>query len=252
VVAETTLPGPGDGVALDEARDRVVVSTLLGDGVAILSRGAPAAPAVVRFSPPSDDAVSRGARLFYMSGEPRIADDGRACATCHIAGQSDGLVWRTRRGPRRTPSLAGRVDRDGPFGWNGESRDLATHVTTTIARNLGGEGLADHDLADLVAYLRAMPRPRRAAPGRGAEAFAAAGCGSCHVGGGGTDGERHDVGSGGSFVTPSLVGLGHSRSYFHDARYRSVDELLAKTQDKMGAPVTEQDRAALAAYLDSL
>jgi cytochrome c peroxidase len=252
-VASTALPAPADGVALDLEHDRAIVSTLLGGGVAIVGRAAPAAPRIVRFDPPRDDEVSasRGARLFVRAGDPRIAEDGRACATCHVDGLSDGLVWNTPRGPRRTPILAGRVDRDGPFGWNGESRDLSSHLATTIHKNLAGKGLAPGELADLTAYLRSLPAPRRGASARGEELFASAGCAGCHVRGG-TDGERHDVGSGGAFVTPSLVGLGRTRAFFHDGRYKSLEALLAKTGGKMGAAMPAADRDALADYLTSL
>jgi mono/diheme cytochrome c family protein len=198
--------------------------------------------------------------MFYRTGDGRVARDGRACASCHIDGLADGLVWNTPRGARSTPVLAGRVDREGPFGWNGESKSLDFHVNATIRTNLGGHGLPADDVADLVAYLRAMPAPPRpdtasATLARGAAIFAsdAAGCASCHTDGH-TDGARHDVKSGGSFVTPSLVGLARSAPYFHDGRYTTLDELLATAADAMGTTRTlaADDRAALVAYLRTL
>jgi mono/diheme cytochrome c family protein len=269
--ASLSLPGPGDGVALDAAHERAVVSTLFGGALEIVDLALlgnavarPAAATLVALSggDTGADAVARGRRIFYRTGDTRVARDGRACASCHIDGLTDGLTWATPRGPRSTPVLAGRLDREGPFGWNGESKTLDFHVAATIRNNLRGRGLPAADIADLVAYLRAMPAPQRHDPppseallARGAEVFAAdvAGCAACHTAGH-SDGTRHDVKSGGSFVTPSLVGLTRSAPYFHDGRYKTLDDLLAKAGDAMGTTraLPENDREALTAYLRTL
>jgi DNA-binding beta-propeller fold protein YncE len=255
------LPGPSDGVALDADHDRVVVSMLFGGAVVIVDlKGS--AHAVVALSGQSalPDDVARGRLLFHRSNDPRIAADGRACASCHLDGLGDGLVWKTPRGPRSTPVLAGRIEREGAFGWNGQNDTLSAHIALTIKKNLGGKGLSARDAADLAAYLRAMPAPsvprRSELALRGEAIFNSdrTGCASCHAGPRASDGERHDVRSKGLFLTPSLIGLSRSSPYFHDGRYRTLDELLTKTDGAMGTThaLPADDRAALRAYLGSL
>ncbi len=269
VVSSTDLPEPGDGVALDTENRRLVVSTLFGSQLAVRrldrpddARGATTLVALEHDGhAPQREAFARGRALFHRAADPRIAKDGRACASCHIEGLSDNLVWRTKRGSRSTPVLAGRLDRSGAFGWNGESKDLATHVVTTITKNLDGKGLTPQEIDDLSVYLRGMAVPSTGSHSplaeRGEAVFrsAAAGCATCHLEGGrSTDEERHVLGPGASFLTPSLLGLGRSAPYFHDGRYASLDELLTKTDGRMGATrsLSTEDRAALVAYLQSL
>jgi len=56
------------------------------------------------------------------------------------------------------------------------------------------------------------------AAARGAEIFAdpVVGCGSCHSGEQFTDNQLHDVGTGGPFSTPTLLGVGLRGALFHD------------------------------------
>jgi cytochrome c peroxidase len=80
------------------------------------------------------------------------------------------------------------------------------------------------------------------------------GCTGCHSGDLYTDEDRHRVGSGGSFVTPALVGLARSAPYFHDGRYRTLEDLLSRTSGRMGSSknLSPDDRAALVAFLHSI
>jgi mono/diheme cytochrome c family protein/DNA-binding beta-propeller fold protein YncE len=268
VVSVMALPGPPDGLVLDVAGDRLIVSSLFGGTLAIsrLSELGKTPAVVVRFTPSAGPSLSaeaaRGRALFYRSNDARVASDGRACASCHVDGGSDGLQWKTTRGIRSTLVLKGRLERSGPFGWNGESPTLERHVAETIRTNLGGKGLPPADVADLVTFLRAMSADRevvaqedgRIARGRAIFDSPGTACSSCHVAELATDEERHDVGSGGSFLTPSLVGLGRSAPYYHDGRYRSLDDLLARSDGKMGAVkgLSPDDRDALLAYLREL
>src|SRR5262249_54913182 len=162
------------------------------------------------------------------------------------------------------PVLAGRMDREGPFGWNGGSKDLATHIATTIQHNLGGSGLPLSEIEDLIVYLRRMQgaqgSQRSAEVDRGAALFESpsTGCTTCHRDGGrSTDSELHVLGGtrrSAGFLTPPLVGLGRSAPYFHDGRYAKLEDLLAKTDGLMGSTrfLSADDRAALVAYLQSL
>jgi mono/diheme cytochrome c family protein len=208
-----------------------------------------------------DRAPDRGRDLFHASGDPRIAGDGRACASCHVDGRDDALAWPTPDGLRQTPMLAGRLGADTrPYGWQGSTATLEEHLGHTFAR-LRGTGLRGDDSRALVDYLQRLPLPAPlAAPpalaARGKELFFApgVGCATCHRAATGSDGARHDVGSGAALDTPSLRFVSGTAPYFHDGRYATLRDLLADTKGKMGwaaAPAPE-DLAALEAYLRTL
>lgn len=254
VAISMALPAPADGIAIDE-RGRMLASTTWGSRLSILENDGVVKVVALSSDARVDPKIARGRALFHRANDRRISEDGRTCATCHIDGKSDALEWRTKRGMRSTPVLAGRVDRVGAFGWNGESADLRAHIDRTIKKNLAGKGLASSEVDDLAAYVRSMTAPEPTAS-RGAEVFVASGCATCHTDGGrGTDAELHRLGrSDGSFQTPSLVGLGQSAPYFHDGRYATLEQLLEKTDGKMGSTrgLSPADRSALLSYLKAL
>ena len=156
----------------------------------------------------------RGRDLFYTARDPRISKDPRACASCHIDGQDDTLVWQNPRGLLRTRPLGGQLEA-GPYGWFGEHDTLEAKVLSTF-KQLGGTGLEGKDLAALIAYTRSLPAAVRASKDLGevarqgqrlfgGEKFA---CATCHTEGGRrTDRALHDVGTGGAFMTPTLLGV---------------------------------------------
>jgi DNA-binding beta-propeller fold protein YncE/mono/diheme cytochrome c family protein len=216
--------------------------------------------------------AAQGRALFYTLNDSRLAGGLRACASCHPDGRGDGLVWTTPDGPRQTIFLAGRTKDSAPFGWFGDHPTLETHVRFTMKR-LGGLGLEETrdkpDLRALLAYVDAIPAPPRSTPNeaeiaarkRGEAIFTGAGgCATCHVGGVGTDRARHDVGTGDAreaslkFDTPSLLFVRGSAPYMHDGRYATLMDLLRDPKLKMGAldKLTEADREALVAYMESL
>ena len=208
--------------------------------------------------------VARGRELFH-SGEVRISGDGRACASCHPDGRDDGLVWATPDGPRQTPSLAGRVDGTAPYGWTGAAKDMENHVPKTFKR-LGGKGLTGEDKAALLAYVRVMSPPPaknpasddRVAKGKTIFHSEEAQCSSCHgVDGELPDGSNHDVKSRATgdvkkaFDTPSLKYVGGTGPWFHDGRYKTMRDLLVKSDGKMGHTkhLSGEELDALEAYL---
>lgn len=266
------------GVAIDAAGHRVVVWSQFDQSLSVISLSdvkAAARPVVLALSRKAKGAVegdiALGRRLFHATGDLRISNDGRACASCHPDGRDDALTWATPEGPRNTPMLAGRLGDSGPFGWNGTSVSVTTHLTHTFQR-LSGRGLEAHDVAALEAYLGAMQVPFVAEPAsmseaaqvaRGRHVFesAEAACSTCHTGrGAGVDRALHDVGSSakgdarGDFDTPSLRFVSGTAPYFHDGRYRTLRELLVGSDGKMGHTkhLSAQDIEALEAFLKTL
>lgn len=203
-----------------------------------------------------------GRQIFYGVADIRISSMGVACATCHIDGRDDGLVWMTPDGPRRTASLAGRMD--PPFGWSGASEDIESHLDVEFKR-LRGQGLRSVQRDAVLAYLQSIPKPppskadKRELSEKGALVFNAKGCASCHPGGG-TDGKAHDVGSRAQsdktskFDTPSLHHLAGRAPYFHDGRHQTVRDVLGQPHGE-GDKKPHLERAdveAIEAYLLSL
>lgn len=264
------------GVALDGPAGRAVVWSQFDHVVTVVplrGGGEPRASFVgdPEGRPGLDYEFALGRELFHRSGDARISQDGRACASCHPGGREDGLTWSTPEGPRQTPMLAGRVGATAPYSWSGQHASIAEHVRVTF-RRLGGAGLDDAALGALLSYVGRMPAPapsapppaRRALAERGREVFGSseAGCVGCHGDEARalSDGERHDVGSAAAgdsqraFDTPSLRFLGGTAPYFHDGRYATLEALLDATDSTMGhtAHLSRRDRRALGAYLETL
>jgi cytochrome c peroxidase len=219
---------------------------------------------------PLDEKIARGRELFHTTDDSRISGDGRACATCHVDGREDSLVWASPDGPRQTPMLAGRLAKTAPYGWNGNAKDIEAHVKKTFSR-LQGTGMVGEDRDDLIAYITSLATPTKlnvsispeetALIARGEKIFDSpeAGCANCHgEDGRDSDGEQHDVKSAAfeahkKFDTPTLAFAGATAPYFHDGRYATLSQLLVKSDGKMGhtKQLSEDDLAALEAFVRS-
>jgi cytochrome c peroxidase len=263
------------GVAIDHDDKRAVVWSQFDREVAIVSTDRddpPARLAVARQAAGITANVALGRKLFHQMGDTRISGDGRACASCHPDGREDALTWSTPDGARQTPMLAGRLSDTAPYGWLGSSDKLQDHLKKTFER-LSGEGLPKVEVAALVDYISTMVPPvERAVPksteqqkliDRGRELFDSAetSCSTCHDAGHGfADGQRHQVMAVPApdhpegFDTPSLRYVAGTAPYFHDGRYKTLDEVLTAPDHAMGQStrMSRQDRAALVAYLETL
>ena len=278
-LARWQVPAGPIGIALDEARGRAVVwsqfahaltTIAIGDDAGVtrpFSIASTSLPREVRTSAK----VERGRELFHATGDRRISGDGRACASCHPDGRDDTLLWSSPNGLRQTPMLAGRLEGAAPYGWNGDAKDVSTHLVSTFKR-LGGKGLTGDDKEALMEYVASMRPPpssraKRSAAAvavaRGAAIFrsAQAGCSGCHGENGDLpDGAAHDVKSMAEgdvrrkFDTPSLRFVGGTAPYFHDGRYADLKTLIMRSDAKMGhtKQLSSEDVADLAAYLETL
>ena len=265
--------GPS-GVALDAAGQRLVAFSQIDGAVSIVSLASfgwthPSAKTIKLLrSSGLSELAARGRRIFFSGGDARIAEDGRACSSCHPEGRDDGLTWSTPDGPRQTILLAGREKRQGPFGWLGKHASLQVHMETTM-KNLKGAGLPLADRDALAAFVSQLDTPAgkwrslTAEEIHGRDVFQSgdAQCSSCHAPSSGfTDHDTHDVKSATasdkdrSFLVPSLAGVGGSAPYFHDGRYATLEELLDKCDGTMGSTkqMSGADKRALAAYLRTL
>ncbi len=206
--------------------------------------------------------LERGAELFRRS-DPRISSGGDlACASCHPEGRSDGLTWRLGKSILQAPVLAGRVGATGPYKWDGQDPTLHASLRHTMER-LGGGDLRDDEVDAIVAYLESLPAPRPPsdadpqAIARGRAVFEAASCDACHSGATLSDGAQHELDTTLKQVdTPSLIGLAHSRPYFHDGSAPDLWTLLTDrgTVHDMAdtSALTDAQLRDLVAYLESL
>ncbi|MEM9695840.1 MAG: hypothetical protein AAGA56_25075, partial [Myxococcota bacterium] len=241
-VSRLALPNKGSSPR-GKGTEKPVVERRL----ALLSRG--------RRATALTESARRGRRLFHRVGDGRVSLDGRSCASCHPDGRTDGLTYPTRQGLRQTPMLAGRLAADtAPYGWEGDAQRIEDHLAITF-RRLRGKGFGPNDMSDLLAWLREMKTPRRPPPpdpgavSEGRRLFfddANFGCAVCHVEGGGSNGQRHAVGTKTEVDTPSLRFVAGTAPYFHDGRFATLDELLLKTAGEMGwnADITVDERRA--------
>lgn len=274
------LPSGPDGIAIDAKRRQALVWSEFERTVSVvpLDHTGPVDDKthpvkIARVALPADPSrepsleLRLGRELFYASNDRRISKDGRACASCHPDGRDDSLTWATPNGPRRSIMLAGRLAGTAPYSWQGGERDLRVHLTRTFKRLHGTGGLRSVELRALIAYIRSIAPPPRVQHddpriARGARLFAstATGCSDCHSGPELTDDDTHNVSSRtpadrtGRFNTPSLRFISGKAPYFHDGRFKTLRQLLAATDGKMGhtSQLSPSDRDALLAYLESL
>jgi cytochrome c553 len=232
------------GVYIDEAYQRAYVYNFTSRSVSIFDIKDTLAS--VSFAPEKLRAVTvvgnetlsaevlRGKQIFYNAKDTRMSRDGyMACASCHLEGLDDGIVWDfTDRGEglRNTISLKGRMgDKHGNVHWTANFDEIHD-FENDIRFGFGGTGfMADvdfeatknplgapkkgksADLDALVAYVASLEdyerSPYKTEHGKltadaiaGEALFNSVGCASCHSGdvnGINTkrDGQRHDVGT---------------------------------------------------------
>ena len=188
-------------------------------------------------------------------------------------------------GVRDAPSLWD-VARTAPYNWVGANKTLEDQVTSAITTHFRDEaaGVTARRVAAIAAYLRTLRAPiTRHDQGRltaqeteGEEIFVGkGGCIACHGGPQFTDNQIHrtdvpqvdvpqlgpgnDPGSAsipGGFNTPQLRDVRNTAPYMHNGVHESLGEVVDfyNSNPLTGGPLrlTEAERAALVAYLETL
>lgn len=181
------------GLALDAGAGRLYVLNKLAETVSVIDVNAavPVVVAEVELSghEPLSTQVKEGRGYLY---DARLSGNGTvSCGVCHLDGDRDGLAWdlgdpggvmqtvlganlsvhdltlRPRalhpmKGPMTTQTLRGMQD-GAPFHWRGDKPSIAD-FNATFADLMGGEQIAEPDMAALTAYvmtLRHHPNPNR-------------------------------------------------------------------------------------------
>ena len=197
--------------------------------------------------------------LFHMD-----TGIGISCSSCHPEGGEDGHVWHFPSGLRRTLPLQGGVMERAPFHWDGTLPDMSSLFSEVMVKRMNLQAtVTDQQIATLGAFLEQLPEPAPTggldaeAVSRGAALFQRddVACASCHSGAQYTNNELSDVGTGGRFVTPSLLGVGLRSPLFHDGCAKSVAERFGPcggTSHGKPALLSADEQADLIAFLRSL
>lgn len=148
-----------------------------------------------------------GYRLFHREATP----GGVACATCHPEALEDGRTWALPEGLRRTQSLGGGAMNVAPFHWDGSLPNVDALMSEIFVKRMGGAPPQQREMGELEHWLGSRAAPKSDAPSSAAGKAlfeGRAGCSTCHLGPRLTNGALADVGTGGYFKVPSLLGVG--------------------------------------------
>jgi hypothetical protein len=204
-----------------------------------------------------------------VGGQPSVEDPGHelfhvgtfaqmACATCHPEGREDGHTWDFSAVVRRTQTLTGGILGTEPFHWSGDQADMRAIMDETFTRRMSAPILEDGEITEIGTWLDTLPEvaaPARdpEAAERGEAAFVSEGCVDCHAGPRFTNSETVDVGTGGAFQVPSLLGLAVRGPWMHTGCADSLAEVLDGCGGTPHGDVADAGtRADLVAYLESL
>jgi mono/diheme cytochrome c family protein len=229
----------------------------------------PEFPALVVSSVGTPRIIELPGTFGYDSGRGlfhRQTPSGLACASCHPEGRDDGLVWQFQdSGFRRTQNLAGSILSRAPYHWTGDQADLPTLMDDVFAVRMAGATPTRSEHRSLGPFLERVPAPAPTAAvdpdaaARGKAVFDApeVGCNACHSGALMTTKAIVDVGTGGKFKVPSLVGIGARAPFLHNGcaatlkdrfdTYCGGGDLHGKT-----STLTPQQLDDLVAYLETL
>jgi hypothetical protein len=186
-----------------------------------------------------------------------------ACASCHPEGGDDGHVWLLDNNKRRTPSLRGTIEGTAPYHWPGDEADFSSIVKDVYVVRMSGAALSPTLTGALSAWVNAIPAPpaptwidaNAAAAGRAIFERADVGCASCHLGSKFTNNATVDVGTGGGFQVPPLVGVGWRTPLMHDGCAATIADRFGSCATAQHGNITSlspTDTANLTAYLETL
>jgi YVTN family beta-propeller protein len=207
-----------------------------------------------------NDPIRRGEMVFTKAAY--TFQHQFSCRSCHPDGHADGLSYdfdTTGIGDNLLDnrSLLGVAGTE-PFKWNGKNPSLEVQCGPRFAKVLmRTDPIPENDLLDLTTFIKSQPPQRvaRNADGtltpsqeRGKAIFFATKttngkeipherrCSTCHRPPLYSVRLSFDVGAGGTFDTPHLLGVADTAPYLHDGRALSLEEIwtLFSTKDEHG------------------
>ena len=206
--------GAPTSVTFTPGNDLVIIYP---EAPALVVRGVTSGKASQTIMLPGEIGYDAGRQVFH--GQTAI---GLACASCHPEARDDGRVWTFEGvGTRRTQNLAGSILQRGPYHWVGDEKDLGVLMDDVFANRMGGGEVTRSQKLSLGPWLDRVPAPAPTpmidvtAVERGRTVFVSAGCETCHGGALLTNNQLFDVGTGGKFKVPSLVGISARAPFMH-------------------------------------
>jgi cytochrome c peroxidase len=175
--------------------------------------------------------------------------------------------------PVTPPSLRGAKFL-APYAHDGRFATLREFIRNAIVNEFAGPEPSNQIVDALETYIKEiafLPNDRLADGGqlsgkasdaarRGEAIFnrpfrtdAAMSCAICHKPSSAfVDHQVHDVGTGGSFKTPTLINAKFNAPYFHDGRFDSYAEVVAYFDRHFDLGLSEREQHDLVAYLDAV
>jgi len=203
-----------------------------------------------------------GQHLFYSANSdesPITRNHWVACASCHVEGRSDAVVWKFEQGGTFEPTAnAPQLDALADYVNHG----IPLPIPPTTDPVLVAHGKAIFERAD-VGCATCHGGPRFTDSGAGNPTLDLAGTITLHDVGTCAMGAFPDVAHADVdghpraaclFDAPSLQGVASSPPYFHDGRAKTIIDALDQTRGKMGdiTSLSPFDELALVEYVRSL
>jgi mono/diheme cytochrome c family protein len=211
----------------------------------------------------TDSRFDTGLALFHVN-----SGGGIACASCHPEGGVDGHVWNFQQiGTRVTQPLQGKVSLRAPFHWSGDLATWDNLIDEVMMKRMSMPLKPTGDQSQaLLSWLDTIQTPPatddldQASVARGRTLFndATIACSTCHSGGIFSDNKPHDVGTGGTFIAPSLLGVGAREPLMHNGCAKTLVDRFGSASctggDQHGktSQLSDQQKGDLVAYLQSL
>jgi YVTN family beta-propeller protein len=245
------------GIAVSPDGSRIYVANRLDDDVSVIdTRTRRELTRIDLGGPKILTQVRRGERIFYSAKYAFQEQFG--CANCHIEATFDGLAWDLEPDGFGKDIVDNRlleeVSGTEPFKWNGGNPDLETECGPRTEKFFyRSQSYSPKELADLVAFIKAMPaRPNRyrlpkgeltpaqewgkaiferTKRNNGTEIPGELQCPICHSGSHYTNQQMVDVGSGKPadrsplVDVPQLTNVVLTAPYLHDGSAPTLEEI---------------------------
>ena len=249
-------PGKQATAVAYDAAGELLVQTRQPASLVVMGNGTSIAAATIGLSAVSRD--DTGHDVFHTQAGGLIA-----CASCHPEGGDDGFVWHLDGVTRRTPSLRGTIAGTAPYHWPGDLPDLDALVADVYTKRMDGASLERGQLDALEGWVQAIPAPPAptwvdaTSAQRGQAIFegGTAGCSSCHAGPKLTNNQTMNVGTGGAFQVPPLVGVGWRTPLLHNGCAATIADRFGRCATKGHGSLdglSTQDLTDLGTYLETL
>ena len=264
-------------VAISRQGDRAYVVNRLDDSLTVINLSTTRVEGRIDLGGPREESTLRkGEKLFHSA---KFCFQGQfACVTCHPDNHIDGVSWNLETPELGKDRVANRtlrgISETAPYKWNGHNPDLETQCGPRIARFLfHSEGFNQEQLADLVAFIKAIPlAPNRhlSADGqltlsqeRGKKVFFQKNCDNCHPPATHYTALRSfDVGTAnkydtsGLFDVPQLDRIYEKPPYLHNGEALTLEEIwtIFNKEDKHGvtSDMTKEQLNDLIEFLKTL